>query len=216
MNPHLEAIARVTLICIAFGVLHSIPIIVHAKERAAGLFGEEAVRGLYRLSYTLFSIATLALTAWALSMVPDLVLFRGPTWYKALMFAGEAAGAVFGILAFRKLDLWEFIGIRQAWRYLRTGKAGGDREGLLLKRRLISTGVYGIVRHPLYFAGIVIFTLQPVVTRNWLTVAVLADAYFIYGALVEQKRLLELYGDKYRDYMSRVPLLVPMAKLKRK
>ena len=213
---HIEAITKITLICIAFGVLHSIPVIIHIKERSARLFGEEAVRGLYRLSYTLFSIATVALTVWALRMVPDTVLYDGPRWYKTVMFAGEAAGAVFGILAFRELDLWEFIGIRQAARYLRTGKAGGDREGLSLRQRLVSTGVYGIVRNPLYFAGIVIFTLQPVVARNWLAVAVLADLYFIYGALVEQKRLLELFGDEYRDYMSRVPLLVPTPWLKKK
>lgn len=216
MDPHLEAIAKVVLICIAFGVVHSIPAITHVKDRAARLFGEEAVRGLYRLSYTFFSLTTVALTVWALRMVPDLVLFRGPAWYRALMLAGEAAGAVFGILAFRKLDLWEFTGIRQAASMLRTGKAGGDREGLLLMRGVVSSGVYGIVRHPLYFAGIVIFTLQPVVTRNWLAVAVLADAYFIYGALAEQKRLLRLYGDEYREYMNRVPLLLPLFRAKRK
>jgi protein-S-isoprenylcysteine O-methyltransferase Ste14 len=38
---------------------------------------------------------------------------------------------------------------------------------------------------------------------------VLADLYFIYGALVEQRRFLGRFGEEYREYMKKVPLLIP-------
>jgi protein-S-isoprenylcysteine O-methyltransferase Ste14 len=54
-----------------------------------------------------------------------------------------------------------------------------------------------------------VFTFNPHMTRTWLTVAALADAYFLFGALVEERRLLKRFGAEYAEYRERVPLLVP-------
>ena len=62
----------------------------------------------------------------------------------------------------------------------------GDAEGIT-QTRLVKTGVYSLVRHPLYLAGIIIFTFEPNITRNWLAVSILADIYFIFGAFMEEK-----------------------------
>jgi protein-S-isoprenylcysteine O-methyltransferase Ste14 len=71
------------------------------------------------------------------------------------------------------------------------------------------TGVYGIVRHPLYLAGIIVFTFNPHVTINSLTTAVLADLYFLFGMVIEERRLVEIFGDEYRKYRERVPRMIP-------
>jgi protein-S-isoprenylcysteine O-methyltransferase Ste14 len=47
-------------------------------------------------------------------------------------------------------------------------------------------------------------------------VAVLADAYFVYGAFAEEKRLKEKFGAEYVHYMQRVPMLLPGLKLHNK
>ncbi|KKL92979.1 hypothetical protein LCGC14_1879280 [marine sediment metagenome] len=212
---HIEAVILTLTACMAFGLVHSLLVLESVKDLTVKIVGAQKVKAFYRLVFTMISIVTAVTTVYLILRIPDVVLFKGPVWWRSLMYFGEVLGLVFGALAFRVIDLKEFLGLRQAIRYIRTGDSGGDLEGITGKGFLAS-GVYGIVRHPLYFAGIVIFTLQPVVTRNWLAVAVLADLYFIYGALVEQKRLLELFGDKYRDYMGRVPLLVPTIRLRKK
>jgi protein-S-isoprenylcysteine O-methyltransferase Ste14 len=61
----------------------------------------------------------------------------------------------------------------------------------------------------LYLAGIIIFTFNPRITVNGLTVTVLADAYFLFGVFMEERRLVGLFGEQYREYRRRVPLMIP-------
>jgi protein-S-isoprenylcysteine O-methyltransferase Ste14 len=120
----------------------------------------------------------------------------------------QLAGLGFGTLAFEHLDGAEFMGFRQVWRYLSSREVAGNIEGLTQKE-LVAGGVYGIVRHPLYAAGIVIATLNPHITVNGLTITMLADLYFVFGMFIEERRFLAFYGGQYREYMKRVPRMVP-------
>jgi len=72
--------------------------------------------------------------------------------------------------------------------------------------------VYGIVRHPLYVAGLIIFTFSPNFTVNGLTITVLADLYFIFGMFIEERRFLKIFGEQYREYMTKVPRMLPRLK----
>lgn len=124
------------------------------------------------------------------------------------MNAIQLAGFSFGVLAFEHLDGMEFMGVRQVWRYMTRREIRGNVEGIT-ETGLVMDGVYGIVRHPLYMAGIVIFTFNPRITANSLTISVLADLYFLFGVFVEERRFLHIFGDQYRVYMTRVPRLIP-------
>lgn len=85
-------------------------------------------------------------------------------------------------------------------------------EGIT-QTRLVKSGVYGIVRHPLYLAGIVVMTFSPTLTRNRITVSILADLYFVFGAFIEERRYIRYFGREYLDYMKEVPRLLPGKKL---
>ncbi len=61
----------------------------------------------------------------------------------------------------------------------------------------------------MYLAGLIIFTFNPIITVNGLTVTVLADLYFLFGVFIEERRFLTVFGDEYRRYMERVPRLMP-------
>jgi protein-S-isoprenylcysteine O-methyltransferase Ste14 len=100
------------------------------------------------------------------------------------------------------------MGVRQVWRWLVRREVAGNVEGLTQKE-LVTTGVYGIVRHPMYLAGILVFTLNPHITVNSLTITVLADLYFLFGMFIEERRFIRIFGDQYREYMKRVPRLIP-------
>ncbi|MBN2148104.1 MAG: isoprenylcysteine carboxylmethyltransferase family protein [Anaerolineales bacterium] len=72
---------------------------------------------------------------------------------------------------------------------------------------LVDRGVYAIVRHPQYLAGILIGLALPLITQHW-SVAVLgivAIAIYYINTFEEETSCIEKFGEQYREYMQRVP-----------
>jgi protein-S-isoprenylcysteine O-methyltransferase Ste14 len=172
------------------------------------IFGEDVTRAFYRFAYTIISMLTFGVAILLIRSLPDREIYSGPLWLRLVFHAIQAIGLIFGLLTFRTLDIWEFIGLRQLLNFLKYRKTEGNIEGIKINR-LIKDGTYGIVRHPLYLAGIIIFTFNPIFTENWLTVSILADLYFIYGIFAEEKRLEKVFGTEYREYKKQVPAIIP-------
>jgi len=83
-------------------------------------------------------------------------------------------------------------------------------------RGLITTGIYGHVRHPQYLGfilaalGLSIRTLRPVSLLAWLTLA------FGYVALAshEERGLIKRHGEAYLNYMGKASFLLPFLKVR--
>lgn len=208
-----EATVRICLIMLGFAFIHSLFATSIVKDMFRRLLGETFVSVTYRLLYTCLSIVTTIVAALFYMSVPDELIFRGPDWFRWTMQFIRLAAVVFGIMSAKGFSPVEFLGVSQALRYITKREVSGDAEGI--RHTLVTKGVFGIVRHPMYLAGIVIFTFNPDITRNWLTLIVLADAYFVYGALVEEKRLIRRFGQEYLDYMKDVPRFIPRLKTMR-
>ncbi len=187
-----------------FALIHSFFAAGWTKNFIGTIIGRRALAGLYRLGYTVLSVAITAAAAHAILSLPDRKLPAPWPFISGAMILIQAAGAVFGALAFRKIDFLEFIGIRQAVAYIsgRTAEVPGGEA-------FISKGVYSVVRHPLYLAGIMVFTFSPFFTINRIIVSAVADIYFLWGARIEDKRMLDQFGEQYRNYMRSVPAIVP-------
>lgn len=198
----------IIIIFFAFALIHSITVASWFKDLCRRVFGETFMRVWYRFLYTSVSGITAFAAIYLIIQVPDRVIWQGPLWFRLVMHAIQLAGFLFGVQAFQYLDKWEFMGFRQTWRYLARREVAGNVEGMT-ERELVTTGVYGIVRHPLYVAGLIIFTFSPQITVNGLTITVLADLYFIFGMFIEERRFLRIFGDQYREYMKRVPRMIP-------
>jgi protein-S-isoprenylcysteine O-methyltransferase Ste14 len=205
---HLEAIVRITSICLVFFSIHSMLVTKRFKSLSERVLGRRVMMGWYRLSFTLISSAVLALCVWLVTEVPDVRIYYLPPWLRWPMHAVQLSALAFGYISYRQLNSDEFTGIAQARRYLTGEDLEGDVEGLS-EGGLIRTGGYGVVRNPLYTAGIAMFVFHPHITRSWLTVSVLSVAYFVWGAWIEQKRMIGSFGNVYRDYMKEVPMLMP-------
>lgn len=199
---------QVLLIFFIFAFIHSITITRWFKYLCNKLFGDLFMRVWYRALYNVVSFFTVLIALHFIAQVSDHRLWTAPLWLQWSMRVIQLAGLAFGVLAFEYLDGAEFMGFRQVWRYLTRREVAGNVEGLTQKE-LVTSGVYGIVRHPMYLAGIVIFTFNPQITVNSLTITVLADLYFLFGVFIEERRFLRIFGDQYREYMKRVPRLIP-------
>jgi len=91
-------------------------------------------------------------------------------------------------------------------------------HGILSGHRLITTGAYGVVRHPVYLGALLIWIGLPLAFTHVTTFA-LAVLYVIPGYLLylrsEEAMMLASFGDEYREYQRQVPRLLPFPSGKR-
>jgi len=154
-----------------------------------------ARRRMYRLFYNLIS---LALFGWAMAAYRNTpVLYVVPGIWSLVMYFMQAIFIALLFICVRQTGAAEFIGISRA-------DASGDN-----KPRLVTSGCYSIVRHPLYLFSMLFLLSNPVVTGRWLILTLFSFAYFIIGALVEERRLLHEFGSEYQRYRQKVPFLIP-------
>ena len=76
---------------------------------------------------------------------------------------------------------------------------------------VIQKGVFGIVRHPIYlgailfYLGLTFFSLSIIATIIWMIII----AFYFYISKYEEKLLIKKFGDAYKEYMKKVPMLIP-------
>ncbi|MFX1520519.1 MAG: methyltransferase family protein [Promethearchaeota archaeon] len=72
---------------------------------------------------------------------------------------------------------------------------------------VVDSGIFGVVRHPMYLGGILMFFSHIFLGQNWIviisTIIGIASCYLI--ILSEDQRNIEKFGEEYRLYMQSVP-----------
>ncbi len=73
----------------------------------------------------------------------------------------------------------------------------------------VVAGPYRWVRHPLYLGALVLIWVCPELTADRLLFNILWTAWIFVGTLLEERDLVREFGDEYRTYQHRVPMLLP-------
>jgi protein-S-isoprenylcysteine O-methyltransferase Ste14 len=78
--------------------------------------------------------------------------------------------------------------------------------------RIVRKGLYGYIRHPAYAGSLMSFLGLGVYFANYLSLVVIFIpilAAFMYRIRVEEKALIDAFGEEYRGYQAETKRLVP-------
>lgn len=102
------------------------------------------------------------------------------------------------------------------WLFRRTHKILGRNWSISLEIRdrheLISDGPYARVRHPMYTSFLLMAVGQALLLPNWFVglAGLLGFAVLFFLRVdAEERMMLEVFGEEYRDYMGRTKRIIP-------
>ena len=80
------------------------------------------------------------------------------------------------------------------------------------KHELITRGIYGVIRHPMYASQWILAIAQPLLLQNWLVgfanLIIFIPFYFL-RVQAEEKMMQDSFGDQYREYMKKTGAVLP-------
>jgi protein-S-isoprenylcysteine O-methyltransferase Ste14 len=77
--------------------------------------------------------------------------------------------------------------------------------------QLITDGLYGVVRHPLYLGRILLHTGSVLILSSLygFLLTAIGLMFFLVRIRIEEEMLLQAFGDEYRDYQKTTKKLIP-------
>jgi len=178
-----------------WGFIHSLTASLTLKEKAAQIFGSGFMR-LYRLLYNGFALLTFIPVMSLAAILPNKTLFIAPAPWSYLMSALQGAAVFMVLVAVFQTDASHFAGLKQLF--------VEDTKG-----NLTTSGLYKIVRHPIYTFSLLFIWLNPSMSVNSLAYYVGMTLYFIIGAYFEERKLLREFGEEYAAYKKSTAMIVP-------
>jgi protein-S-isoprenylcysteine O-methyltransferase Ste14 len=97
------------------------------------------------------------------------------------------------------------------WTFRHLGKNITDTVVTRVDHSLVMTGPYRWVRHPFYVAAGTGFLAVSLMTANWFVAITgsLAFALLVVRTAREEDKLIERFGDEYRQYMQKTGRFIP-------
>ncbi len=184
-----------------FALIHSLTAANWFRGKASVVMGDRYTH--YRILYNVMSVVTFVpvFLIWVLYSVYAPVIYIAPQFLHLPLYAVQALCLIVATLTFLRFDLLEFIGIRTE-----TSQKG---------QKLVTAGLYGVVRHPMYLFIILFLWAKPAFNSLYLLATALFTAYFVVGAFLEEKKLVGEFGEEYRRYQEAVPMFLPLMAFRR-
>jgi protein-S-isoprenylcysteine O-methyltransferase Ste14 len=197
-----------TLAFWCFALLHSTLVSHRFQKWVERRVGEVLMLAFYRLAFTLINGVFLSILGLIILTIPDRNLYSTSGALCWALRSLQIVGLVLLLLSARGVDLLEFVGLRQALYFL-VHKEASEKVRPFREEGLDISGMYRVVRHPMYFSVLVMMWATPAMSLVYLTLALNVSLYFCIGSYLEERRLVAQFGPEYVRYQEQVPRLVP-------
>ena len=178
-----DAIANVTLFTI-FALHHSIMARTGAKRWLTRLVPPDLERSIYVWIASLLFLAVCLM--W--QPLPGIVWqIHGPG---IILYIAQGFGVLLTLAAARIVGVWELAGVTQP----------DVSKAIEFK----AEGPFALVRHPIYLGWILMVFPTPTMTTSRLLFAVVSTLYLVAAIPLEERLLVENFGEKYRTYQAQM------------
>jgi protein-S-isoprenylcysteine O-methyltransferase Ste14 len=156
----------------------------------------------YRLLFDTFSVVTFIPLLIYSRLLRTESLFTWGGYMCIVQYCLIIFAAVLFLAGMRHYSMLQFLGIRQIFQ---------NRSGLSLTERgeFDSSGVLSVVRHPWYLAAFILLWMRDLYPVGIIANAILS-VYLLIGTLLEERKLVLEFGDKYKLYQRQVSMFIPL------
>jgi protein-S-isoprenylcysteine O-methyltransferase Ste14 len=195
--PVVLALVINVLLMSLFAIQHS----VMARPQFKQWWTRFVPKSIERATYVLLASLVLLLLFWQWRPIPMVVWQIDQPQVAAAVTALSFVGWLIVFGSTFLINHFELFGLHQVANNL-TGRP-------MPTPRFRTPLLYGFVRHPLYLGFIIAFWAAPTMTFGHLLFAAVTTAYILVAIQLEERDLVDVFGDDYRRYKTRVSMLVP-------
>ena len=187
----------ILLAVLIYGFVHSLLATLGTKARLRKWFGPGVDRW-YRLIYNTIGILTFLPILVLVAAFPGEELYSISAPWSYLALAGQLLALVALAIGLLQTGVWSFLGFEQVLNPAQSSSS-----------KMVTSGLYGWVRHPLYTAGLIFIWLTPIMTTSLLALNIGLTIYLVLGAYYEERKLVREFGEAYSSYQKQTPMLIP-------